>query len=123
MCMCTKITDPRSIGVGLGGYSNFPWDYTSGNKEDGVVYLYSTGPDGSREHYNLGATVVHEVGHWAGLYHTFENGCNAPGDYVDDTPYSASASSKCPTSRNSCPQQPGNDPFSMYPWALFAICV
>lgn len=31
-----------------------------------------TFPNGPYNGYNLGATVVHEVGHWMGLLHTFE---------------------------------------------------
>ena len=29
-------------------------------------------PNGPYNGYNLGNTVVHEVGHWMGLLHTFE---------------------------------------------------
>ncbi|KAJ4088250.1 hypothetical protein NW760_013251 [Fusarium oxysporum] len=57
--------------------------------------------------------TVHEVGHWLGLEHTFENGCEEPGDYVDDTPYEASPPEYgvCPPpDRNSCPDKPGFDP-------------
>ncbi|KAJ4024714.1 hypothetical protein NW752_003264 [Fusarium irregulare] len=62
---------------------------------------------------NFTLTTVHEVGHWLGLDHTFENGCEYPGDYVDDTPYEADpfGFDGCPEKdRNTCPDKPGLDP-------------
>ena len=46
------------------------------------------------------------------LYHTFENGCDAPGDYVDDTPAEAGGNRECKPDvvYDSCPNQPGTDP-------------
>jgi PKD repeat protein len=49
----------------------------------------------------IGRTLTHEVGHYLGLRHPFDNGCFG-GDNCTDTPPVASASSGCNLNRNSC---------------------
>ncbi|NUN10986.1 MAG: zinc metalloprotease [Ignavibacteriaceae bacterium] len=93
---------------GILGYARFPWENIAKHLQ-GVVVSYKTLPGGSLVDYNEGDTGTHEIGHFCGLYHTFQNGCNEPGDAVEDTPFQLSATVGCPSSRNSCPQ-PGDDP-------------
>ncbi len=76
----------KSINGNVGGYSSFPGGPAS---EDGVVVRHDLfGNTGTST--SLGRTTSHELGHWFGLYHTFNNGCGVSvcndGDYVCDTP-------------------------------------
>ncbi|HEX2899212.1 MAG TPA: M43 family zinc metalloprotease [Bacteroidia bacterium] len=93
------------------GYATFPFNLPLFPNLDGVVihadYLGTSNPT------YRGRTTTHEVGHWLGLFHTFQNGCQgatantcaAQGDRVCDTPQAAEANFQCPNI-NSCTDSP-----------------
>lgn len=79
-------------GGGTLGYATFPAE-EAGGPEDGVVlnweYVGRNPPGGAP--YDMGRTATHEIGHYLGLFHTFQSGCGsttAPytsGDLISDT--------------------------------------
>ncbi|GJM35986.1 MAG: hypothetical protein DHS20C18_49870 [Saprospiraceae bacterium] len=92
----------NSSGCGVAGYAYLPQSH--GNPEDGIVmearFL------GSSEANS--AVLIHEVGHYLGLRHTFQGGCTnndclQDGDRVCDTPPDQStAAVPCGGTANSC---------------------
>ncbi len=86
----------------IGGYAYFPTAH--GSNIDGIVVRAST--MGSTPAAT--GTPIHEVGHYLGLYHTFQGGCTnnnclTDGDRVCDTPPDAStAYIACNGTMNSC---------------------
>jgi PKD repeat protein len=86
------------------GYAQFPG--FGGATTDGVVvradYIGSIGTSANNQ--SNGRTLTHEVGHWLGLFHTFQGECNGFfDDQCDDTPPLAAATpSNCPLTANTC---------------------
>jgi len=101
-------------GNGMIGYATFPTHFESAPHHDGVVMLHSTLPGGTSEPYNLGDQAVHQVGHWLGLYHTYQESCSSDrGDFVADTAPSSMPAFGCPVGRDTCGAG-GDDPVRNY---------
>ncbi len=107
-----------NVGGDLLGWAYPPLVYAVDPVLDGVVCLFASLPGGFAEPYNLGDTATHEVGHWLGLFHTFEGGCTRGGilassDGVYDTPAEGEPFfGQAPPYRDSCTgaRFPGRDP-------------
>lgn len=92
----------RSIPGSVAGYAYLPSAH--GSNLDGIVMeavWFGSSPENS-------VVTIHEMGHYLGLYHTFQGGCKnddctADGDRVCDTPPDQSTGAVgCNTTVNSC---------------------
>ena len=91
------------LGASSLGWASFPSQVKADPIGDGVVMLYQVLPGVTDGPYAYGDQTVHEVGHWLGLFHTYQPECRtANGDFVDDTPATDAPAFGCPIGRDSC---------------------
>ncbi len=96
------------------GYATFPWDFPTAPVIDGVVVVHQTLPGGSFAPYNEGDTLVHEVGHWLGLFHSFQGSCGSIGDDIADTGPEFQPAFGCPVGRDTCGGDNFTDPVNNF---------
>jgi hypothetical protein len=109
-----------STGNSVAGYAYFPSSH--GSPEDGIVNearWFGSSIDNSKVH-------IHEAGHYLGLYHTFNGGCQnnnclQNGDFVCDTPPDASSDPvACNSVANTC-HTDSDDPSNQNPFRAVAL--
>lgn len=102
----SSIQESGSSGGTTLGYAYFPNTVGGTNAYlDGIVIRSDwVGTVGTGTLSGAGRTLTHEVGHYLGLLHTFQDGCNSNDDYCDDTPPVAGTftNASCPANNNSC---------------------
>ena len=94
-------------GNRLQGYAHFPW---MERESDGVVIRYNRIGKSGEDRKQASSVLTHEVGHYLGLFHTFQGGCpddedyecSEFGDMVCDTPPQEMPHGRCNTSNTSC---------------------
>lgn len=99
------------------GYAYYPTHEKEGDKTQ-VVFMNEIAITGSKQIlYNIGMTLVHELGHFFGLPHTFnyDRKCSNNGDDgYTDTPIEKTPNYWCNANRDTCPNHSGKDPIWNY---------
>lgn len=107
------------------GWSYFPSSYPENSYMHGPVISSYAIPEGNDIIYKYGRTLTHEIGHYFGLYHTFQDGCQN-NDGCDDTPAQDNGDNiyEC-GELNTCNKQdePGNDPVNNYMNYVDDLCM
>ncbi|MDR6968378.1 hypothetical protein J2X31_002401 [Flavobacterium arsenatis] len=118
----------------VAGYSPFP---LTPSVLDGVVMRYDvfgsntdcTGCYALLPNYNMGKVLIHELGHYFNLYHTFQGACSGSGsdcetagDKVCDTPQANGPVASCATPMNTCTANPDMDNLSNFMSYTFDSC-
>lgn len=117
---CADLNIFTGGGMSTLGVSSFPDECFDHPEADNILIHYKSFPDMGQAKYDEGDTLVHELGHWFGLFHTFQGQCDGfgddipeVGDGVDDTAPEAEPAYDCPVGRDTCPGG-GPDPIHNY---------
>ena len=97
------------------GWAYFPSTYKTKPWIDGIVIDWASMFRTStlyKGEYDLGKTATHEAGHWLGLYHVFQGGCNGR-RLRRRHAAAADATRGCPEGQDSC-NEPGSTPIHNY---------
>ena len=99
------------------GYAYYPWYKSEGDYRQVIFMSPHVFPNGVYDGLNLGLTLVHELGHYFGLRHTFSKTSKCEDksdDGFSDTPLEKSPNYDCDFNRDTCPNSPGKDPIWNY---------
>lgn len=97
---------------GTNGAAALPVKYQRNPLGDIILIRWDSLPGGT-DPERQGSTLTHEAGHWLGLSHTFEGGCDGLNDGVYDTPPQANYTFGCPIGIDTCP---GGGPDPIHNW-------
>jgi len=88
------------------------WENPGNLSHDYVLLHAESFPRDSYYDWVKGYTALHETGHWLGLWHTFQGGCDGNG--ILDIPAERDSAEGCPRGRDTCPDNPGDDPIDNF---------